>query len=185
MVIQEKGKWYHSAIAPLKYHPKTEAYFELYRNIRNIRQLSTGILFSRRRFMKRNATNIVTLFFNPHELTKIGLKSSTKFYGPKMNHLASRTEPKRFFLFFRVTSHRERLKSPPFRFFGIVRLAFGIFSSKGPPPSFLMFCDRMDVKKCQRVPLLARQFRRLGFSWVWYFEFFWHFHVLLLFLSLR
>ena len=38
-----------------------------------------------RRFMKWNATIIVTLFsiFYPHELTKIVLKSSTKYYGVK------------------------------------------------------------------------------------------------------
>ena len=45
-------------------------------------------VLSSRRFMKWNATIIVTLFFNPHELTKIVLKSSRKFYGPKLNHLA-------------------------------------------------------------------------------------------------
>ena len=26
-------------------------------------------------------------FFNPHELTKIFLESSTQFYGPKLTHL--------------------------------------------------------------------------------------------------
>ena len=38
-------------------------------------------------------------FFNPHELTKIVLQSSTKFYGVKLKHLAQRTEPKRVVLF--------------------------------------------------------------------------------------
>ena len=34
-----------------------------------------------------SGSEIVT-FFNPHELTKIILQSSTKFYGVKLNHLA-------------------------------------------------------------------------------------------------
>ena len=73
---------------------------EILENIKSERFLEFHItsvyisIFSRR-FMKWNATIIVT-FLNPHELTKIVLQSSTKFYGPKLNHLALRTEPKRF-----------------------------------------------------------------------------------------
>ena len=50
----------------------------------------------------------------------------------------------------------------PFQFFDTVRLYFRIFLSKGRS-FFLMFCDRMDVEKSESVPLLARQFGRLGF----------------------
>ena len=42
-------------------------------------------------FMKRRLkTRLLKwlFFFNPHELTKIVLESSTKFYAPKLNHLA-------------------------------------------------------------------------------------------------
>ena len=41
-----------------------------------------------RRFMKWNATIIGTLFFYPHEPTKIVLKNSTKFDCTKLHHLA-------------------------------------------------------------------------------------------------
>ena len=53
-------------------------------------------------------SRLASFFFNAHELTKIVLKSSTQFYGPKLTHLAYRTEPKKFFLFFRVTYHTGR-----------------------------------------------------------------------------
>ena len=72
-----------------------------------------------------------------------------------MHYLVWRTEPKRFFLFFRVTYHTGRdQRLPPFIFFGTARLFFRKkkFSPKGPPCIFLMFCDRMDVEKAQRVP---------------------------------
>ena len=49
--------------------------------------------------MKWNATIIVTLFLNPHELTKIILQSCTKFYGVKLKHLGLGTEPKSFSFF--------------------------------------------------------------------------------------
>ena len=61
-------------------------------------------------------------------------------------------------VFPRNIPYRERPKSPPFQFFSALRdIFFGIFfrnffSSKGPPCIFLMFCDRMDVGKSQRVP---------------------------------
>ena len=73
-----------------------------------------------------------------------------------MHYLVSRTEPKRFFLFFRVTYHTGReQRLPPFIFFGTARLFFRkkIFPQRVPPAFFLMFCDRMDVEKPQRVPL--------------------------------
>ena len=44
--------------------------------------------FISRRFMKWNATIIVAfLFFNSHELTKIVLKSSTKYYCTKLHYM--------------------------------------------------------------------------------------------------
>ena len=94
-----------------------------------------------------------------------------------------------FFLLFQVTyrTGRHKLKGPPFQFFWHCETFFRktIF-----PFSFLMFCDRMDVKKCKRLSWLAS-------SVVWVFREFdtffvslilwvlWDFHVLLLFLSLR
>ena len=61
-------------------------------------------------------------------------------------------------VFPRNIPNRARPKSPPFQFFSALRdIFFGIFFSKfffpkGPPCIFLMFCDRMDVEKPQRVP---------------------------------
>ena len=61
-------------------------------------------------------------------------------------------------VFPRNIPNRARPKSPPFQFFSALRdIFFGIFfskffSPKGPPCIFLMFCDRMDVEKPQRVP---------------------------------
>ena len=75
------------------------------------------------------------LFFNPHELTKIVLKSSTKYNCTKLHYLVKRTEPKRFFLFSR---------GPPSNFFRHCETFF--------PEIFLLFCDRMDVGKSQKVP---------------------------------
>ena len=60
--------------------------------------LSRQIFFSRR-FMKWNATIIVT-FFNPHELTKIVPKSFTKFYGPNWIIWPSELNQKGFSSFF-------------------------------------------------------------------------------------
>ena len=55
--------------------------------------------------------------------------------------------------------YQARPKSPPFQFFSAMRDIFfriffsEFFSSKAPPPCiFLMFCDKMDVEKPQRVP---------------------------------
>ena len=60
-------------------------------------------------------------------------RSSTNFYGVILIHLAWRTEPKRFFLFFpRNIQYWARLKGPIFEFFGLVRHFFRKNSSKGP-----------------------------------------------------
>ena len=57
-------------------------------------------------------------------------------------------------VFPRNIPYRARPKSPPFQFFPALRDFFSgkFFSSKGPPFNFLLFCDRMDVGKSQRVP---------------------------------
>ena len=62
-------------------------------------------------------------------------------------------------LFPRSIQYRERLKG--FSFFGIVRLFPEKKFPKGSPSMFWCFAT-MDVKKCERVPLLARQFGFLG-----------------------
>ena len=67
------------------------------------------------------------IFFNPHELTKIVLKS-------------------RFSTFFRNIQNRERLKGPPFSFFPVF-WPFFEKKSQRVPFNLLMFCDRMDVEK--------------------------------------
>ena len=76
-----------------------------------------SIIFSRR-FMKWNATIIVTLFFYPHELTKIVLQ---KFYKILLHQnalfgLANWTK-KVFSVFPRNIPYRARPKTPPFHFF--------------------------------------------------------------------
>ena len=61
-------------------------------------------------------------------------------------------------VFPRNISYQARPKSPPFQFFRHCETFFSdfffrnFFSSKGPPCIFLMFCDKMDVGKSQRVP---------------------------------
>ena len=186
--------------------------------------------------MKWNATIVVTLFFNPHELTKMVLK---KFYEllwcqTETFGLTSWTKTV-FYVFPRNIQYKERLKGPPFQIFLALRL-FLKKIPKGSPFNFLMFCGRMDVQwmspplgfldvvrlcfgffsnffctsilwcfatmdvKMRKDPFLARLGPRLrapgaqipsfGFFvsliLFWdFFEFFWHFHVLLLFLSFR
>ena len=67
----------------------------------------------------------VPVLLRPPELTKEFYESSTKYYCTKLHHLAWRTEPKRFFLFSRVTYHTGRDQRVPLSvFFGIVRLFF-------------------------------------------------------------
>ena len=92
-------------------------------------------------------------FFNPHELTKIVLRSSTKFYGVKLNHLVKRTEPKTVLLFFRVIYNTGRDQRVPFSVFWHCETFFGKkFFPKGCPFNFVRFCERMDVEKSQMVP---------------------------------
>ena len=57
-------------------------------------------------------------------------------------------------VFPRNIPYRARPKSPPFNFFRHRETFFfrKFFPPKGPPCIFLMFCDRMDVGKSQRVP---------------------------------
>ena len=98
-------------------------------------------------------------FFYPHELTKIVLQ---KFYKILLhqNALFGLANSTKMVLpvFPRNIPNRARPKSPPFQFFSALRdiffrnFFFEIFSPKGPPCIFLMFCDRMDVEKPQRVP---------------------------------
>ena len=56
-------------------------------------------------------------------------------------------------VFPRNIPYRTRPKSPLFNFFRHCEtFFFGIFFTKESPCIFLMFCDRMDVGKSQRVP---------------------------------
>ena len=116
-------------------------------------------IFSRR-FMKWNATIIVTFFFYPHELTKIVLQ---KFYKILLHQnalfgLANWTKmvlP----VFPRNIPNRARPKSPPFQFFSALRdIFFGIFfskffSPKGPPAFFWCFATEWMLKNLKGSPL--------------------------------
>ena len=99
--------------------------------------------------MKWNATIIVTLFFCPHELTKIVLQ---KFYKILLHQIAlfglANWTKKVFPVFPRNIPYRARPKAPPFNFFSALR----DFFSKIPQRVPLMFCDRMGVEKSQSVP---------------------------------
>ena len=57
----------------------------------------------------------------------------------------------------------EKYQKVPFQFFRNCETFFNFFSLKGPPPIFLMICDRKD-EKCQSVPL-ARQSGQLLCFW--------------------
>ena len=94
-----------------------------------------------------------SFFFNPHELTKIVQQKFYKISWSQIESFSLANLTKKVFpLFPRTIPYRERPKSPTFQFFfGIVRL-FRKKSPKGSPFNFLMFCDRIDVEKSQRVP---------------------------------
>ena len=49
---------------------------------------SKGISFFKSALHEVKRDYNIDFFFNPHELTKIVLESSTKFYGTKLNNLA-------------------------------------------------------------------------------------------------
>ena len=87
----------------------------------------------------------MTLFFTPHELTKIVLKSYTKYY---CTICPRELNQKGFSFFPRKIPYQAR--------------------PKGPLSIFLLFCDRMDVEKPQRVPLPlfrpCEAFRKVVFS---------------------
>ena len=96
-------------------------------------------------------------FLRPLELTKMVLQKFYKIllHQIKLHHLAKRTEPKRFFLFSRVTYHtgRDQTKGTPLSvlFRHCETFSPEIFSPKGPTFNFLIFCDKMDVETPQRV----------------------------------
>ena len=79
------------------------------------------------------------LVFNPHELAKIVLESSTKFYGVELNHLPSELNQKGFSVLSRNIQYQARLKGPLPVFFRHCGTFFEkFFSTKG---STLQFFD--------------------------------------------
>ena len=126
--------------------------------------------------MKRDyySDSLFSSFFNPHELTKIVLKSSTKYYCTKLHHLAWRTEPKRFFLFSRVTYQTGRdQRVPPFNFFRHCETFFRKFFPQRVPPSTAT--KMLTISEVS--PLLARQGLALACAGAplgplfWFFDF--------------
>ena len=105
--------------------------------------------------MKRDNYSGFSFFFNPHELTKIVLQ---KFYKLLLHQIAlcglANWTKKVFPVFPRERPYTARPNGPPFQFFSALQDFFPErFSPQRVPPSFfLLFCDRMDVGKCQRVP---------------------------------
>ena len=116
---------------------------------------SPSVRFFSRRFMKWNATIIVTLFFLS---TRTDQNSSTKvlqnIIASKCTIWSSELNQKGFSCFSAWHTIPGETKDSPLSFFsGTARL---FFSKKNfprrVPLHFLMFCDRMDVEKSQRVP---------------------------------
>ena len=115
----------------------------------------TSLSFSRR-FMKCNATIIVT-FFNPHQLTKI---VPQKFYEIltcqiELFRLADWTK-KVFPVIPRNIQYRARLKVPPFSFFSILWFFFEKIPQRVPLQFFRCFATK-NIKKFERIALLARR----------------------------
>ena len=112
------------------------------------------LVFSRR-FMKWNATIIVAFLF--FQSTRTDQNSSTKvlqnIIAPNCTIWSSELNQKGFSCFPRNIPYPARPKGPPSYFFSALQDFFPekIFP-KGPPSIFLLFCDRMDVGKSQRVP---------------------------------
>ena len=100
-----------------------------------------------------------SFFFYPHELTKIVLKSSTKYYCTKLHYLAQRTEPKWFYLFFRVTYQTGRdQRVPPFNFFRhcetfFLEIFFRFFPQRVPPAFFWCFATQWMLENPKGFPL--------------------------------
>ena len=128
-----------------------------------------------RRFMKSNATIIVTLFFYPHELTKIVLQ---KFYKILLHQnalfgLANWTK-KVFPVFPRNIPYRARPKTPPFHFFSALWDFFfeKKFFPKGSPLHFFWCFATEWMLKNPKGSLLSVFFRHCEiFSRKWKFLF--------------
>ena len=97
--------------------------------------------------------------FSFFESTRTDQNSSTKvlqnIIAPNCTIWSSELNQKGFSCFPAYHTIPGETKGSPFQFFSALRDFFSgkFFSSKGPPPSiFLLFCDRMDVGKSQRVP---------------------------------
>ena len=90
-------------------------------------------------------------FLYPHELTKIVLRSSTKYFALNCTFWPSELNQKSFSCF--SAKHIIQGETKGSSCFGTVRLFFSekCFSLKSPPSILLLFCVRMDVGKSQRV----------------------------------
>ena len=90
-------------------------------------------------------------FLKPPEVTKIVLPNVLQNFEKTPNCTCWLKELKQKGLP-RNIQYRTRPKGPPFRFFvALCDFFFNFFSTKGSPFIFLEFCNRMDVKKSQRV----------------------------------
>ena len=104
-----------------------------------------AVLFFSRRFMKWNATIIVTLsfFFNPLELTKIVLQNIIVPFG--LTNWTKNVSP----VFERNVPYRARPKRPPFQFFSALR---DFFSENFSPKVPLQFFDVLRQNGCWKTP---------------------------------
>ena len=116
---------------------------------------------------------MVNFSYNSYNLT-ISYNSYLAYEVVFLHHLRNSTGP----------------KGTPLEYFRLCETFFRKKFTKGPPFNFLIFSNRMDVEKSQRVPLsvffgIVRLFSILFHKRVPNSPILWHFEVLLLFLSLR
>ena len=87
---------------------------------------------------------------NPHELTKIVLQSSTKFFVVKWNHLASELKQKSFSFYPRVTYNTGETQGFPY--FSLFRHCETVFPKKIPQSVPLQLFDALRQIGCFKTP---------------------------------
>ena len=94
-------------------------------------------------------------FFNPHELTKIVLQSSRKFFWSQIESFGLANRTKKVFPVFPcyTVPGETQVSLPHFNFFGIETFFEEKYFLKGHP--FNVFGGRIDVEKSQRAPLCS------------------------------
>ena len=136
-----------------------------------------NFVFSRRFFHKVKRDYNSDFF----QSARTDQNSSTKFYKTircQIGPFGTRNwNLKKWFLFSALDTIPGETKGPLFSFFSALWEVFSnLFSPKGPPSIFWMFCDKMDVENllCLSARSVVWVFQKCfeSFLWVWNFEFF-------------